>query len=470
MNRRIKTILAIGVPALLIGAYFIVTNMVQSKEEQAQEQREVITIFDFKKADVEQVSVTKSGKTITLIPQNGAWVPAEDIRFELKQAEVNAVGNTAISLAAQRIIEEQAENLTKYRLDDPRAVVNIRTKDGKTYSGLIGAKTPQGTAYYVKKKSEDTVYTVPTYFADNINVTVNDLREPVVAYVEPKELIYLRVEAEHTIEISTITEEDTLEFFLSRLKMTEPYRNPQDIDTQAYSEYLEKLPTTVKAVSFIEEDPESLEPYGLFKPRVKLQLQSREGGFTLLLGDKRDEGEVYATLMSHPRVFTVAMESLEFLTTEPFTLISKFALIINIDMVDRVTFGTPDREHVMEIDRTKGAEAENGGDNGKEETGYKLNGEVVEEGPFKKLYQKVIGLIIDAPNPEPDYNGPPAGREPALTVSYTLNGPPGHASIRLYPFNTDFYALYRGAVSEFLIAKEQVETLMETAAAFPEIE
>lgn len=468
MDRRIKIVLAFVIPVLLIGTYFLVTTL-QSKEDVRIERKEPVIIFPLTKEELQTVTISRNGDMVTIENADTRWRVKNDVPYQLQQSRIDTVVDTVASLPAQRLISENPEDLSLYGLGTPQAEITLRTKNGTETTGYIGNRTPQGNSYYFKKKDAPAVFTVAEYFVTRFNIDIDALRTRLLAEVNPQEITYLRVEAEHTLEISSISEEDNLSYFLSSLKMTVPYKNPQDIDSQTYSEYLEKVPTSVNAVSFVEEEPESLEQYGLFNPKVKLQLRDRQGGFTLLLGNKKNEQEVYASLLEHPRVFTVGLDSLGFLATKPFELISKFALIINIDMVDKLTFGTPLKMYTLSIERVqREGDTEAGGD--KEETIYRFQNEIVEEDPFKDLYQEVIGLIIDAPRPDPDYSGEEAQGEPVLTVTYDLNESPHKAAIELYPYNADFYALYRKNVSEFLIAKEQVEALLQSAERFPDIE
>ncbi len=468
MDRRIKIISAFVIPVLLIGTYFIVTTL-QSDEDAQIDQEGPVIVFPLTKEELQTVTISRNDDRVTIENENTRWQVKNDVPFQLQQSKIDTVVDTVVSLPAQRVISENPKELSSYGLEAPRAEITLRTKKGTETTGYIGNRTPQGDSYYFKKKDEPTVFTVAGYFVSRFNVGIDDIRTRLLAEVDPQEITYLRVEAEHTIEISSISEEDNLSYFLSTLKMTEPYKNRQEIDTHAYSEYLEKVPASLSAVSFVEEEPESLEKFGLINPKVKLQLRDRQGGFTLLLGNKKDEREVYASLVEHPRVFTVGLNSLGFLATKPFELISKFALIINIDMVERLTFGTPLTMHTMSIERGQREGDTEAGD--EEETIYRFHNEIVEEEPFKDLYQKVIGLMIDAPRSDPDYSGESTkGKDPVLSVVYDLNESPHKLAIELYPYNADFYALYRQNVSEFLIAKEQVEALLQSAEQFPDIE
>jgi hypothetical protein len=472
MSRTIKLLLAIIIPVALIGAYFIVSS-VQTKKEEAEKEAAVtqkIELFNFEEDTVSRVVLIRDGQSIEVVREDDSWSYAKDVPYDLKQNVINSIGKNAISLTAARMISEEPEDLSQFGLDPPVSKFEVHLNDGTVHTGLLGDRAPTGSSFYFKKADSDTVYTISLYHGNAFLQTEDDLRETVLAEVDLQQISYLKIATGDTVvEMEEITDEEKPVTFLSRYLLKQPYKNIRSIDSTGFQELSQNLPGTITASTFVDENPADLSLYGLDKPHTTIIIRDPQKGYTLYLGDTMNERQVYATLASHPRVFTISSYNLRFLPVDPFDLVSKFALIISIDVVDSVTVSSPanNLSYKMGIAREpiEGAEAEDEEEN----VTYYLNGEVVEEDPFKTLYQKVIGLMADSENPQPDYSGPPEG-EPVLIVSYELNKKPFFAEISLYPFNKDFYALYREGVSEFLISKEQVVMLLQAAEDFPDIE
>lgn len=468
MSKTIKLLLAIIIPVALIGAYLVVSN-VQKKKAEAEKEAAIpqkIELFNFEEDTVSKVVLIRDNQTIEVVREDGSWAYNKDVSYELKQNAINSIGKNAISLTATRMISENPEDLSPFGLDPPISQFEVHLKDGTVHRGLVGDRTPAGSGFYFKKADDEPVYTISLYHGNGFLQTEADLRETVVAQVDLEKITYLKIDTGETVvEMEEITDEEKPVTFLSRYLLKQPYKNIRSIDSTSFQEFSQKLPAAVMASSFIEENPEDLSPYGLDEPHTTVTIRDPQKGYTLYLGDTMSDRQVYATLASHPRVFTISEYHLDFLPADPFTLVSKFALIISIDVVDSVTISSPanNLSYKMGIGREPAA-----GEDEEENVTYFLNGDVVEEDPFKALYQKVIGLMMDAENPRPDYSGPPAG-EPVLVISYELNEKPFFSEISLYHYNKDFYALYREGISEFLISKEQVEALFQAAEDFPDI-
>ena len=140
------------------------------------------------------------------------------------------------------------------------------------------------------------------------------------------------------------------------------------------------------------------------------------------------------------------------LNIKPFALIDKFALLINIDLVEQL--------RVSGGERPLSADFQGQGD----DAVFFLNGKKAETKSFKTWYQAVIGLLMDAEIPAGSQAGAATPGDGEIVVEYRLNDPPGQrVSISLVPFNRDFYVLKQEGTMEFLISRNQVRNIYETA-------
>lgn len=81
---------------------------------------------------------------------------------ELKGLPISEVPSSiftdATSLTADRVIAENASDLSIYGLKDSKVEVDLTTSDGKTFSYIYGALSPSGTAHYLCEKGSNKVY------------------------------------------------------------------------------------------------------------------------------------------------------------------------------------------------------------------------------------------------------------------------------------------------------------------------
>ena len=137
----------------------------------------------------------------------------------------------------------------------------------------------------------------------------------------------------------------------------------------------------------------------------------------------------------------------------PFTLIDKFAFIVNIDDVEEVTVESPETRIALSM--TRKGEGEN------VETTYFADGQEVKEDPFKKLYQSFIGLFIEAENPTP------RRARPEIRMRYRMNkGRIRDWTIEYAPYDVDFYEVYVNGKTEFLMSREQLRNMMADIVKF----
>ena len=96
----------------------------------------------------------------------------------------------------------------------------------------------------------------------------------------------------------------------------------------------------MKIEEFIDDSPASLEPYGLAKPSAELILRDKENSVHLLFGDRKDD-LIYFKRPDEQGVYAMKDTILDFLNVKPFTVVDKFAFIVNIDNVNKLRIQAP---------------------------------------------------------------------------------------------------------------------------------
>jgi hypothetical protein len=455
MSKNIKTlIVALGVLALLGGVYYWSIARNSKKADFVKSDYTPPPILGnlessrLVKIELNGMVLEKNNEAWELVSLDGRTPPGG---IELDQIEVLYMAFSLASIWTEQVIDEAPSDLSQYGLDKPSHRVCVTDSAGQKAEYILGDMTPSKTFYYIMESGDPKVYSVSSYTTEYMRFTLDNIRQRFLfPAFELSELAQFRLESRlNKIEISAKPPElrpDLASIFSTHL-VTSPYIRPRG----AYGEALNKLIAPfmdLEIADFVDDAPESLKPFGLDEP-VRIFLETQEDSIDLLIG-KEIDGKHYAKLAGAPGVFTLyGMGSV--INVKPFTLIDKFAYIVNIDWVDHFTVNGGEKNLSADL-RKEG-----------DDSVFFLNGRKTDSDSFRIFYQAVIGLLVDGEYPGPAQQNENSG---VLTVEYLLNNPPGEkATFTLIPYNRDFYALRQDGATEFLISRNQVRRIYETADA-----
>jgi hypothetical protein len=458
MSRKTKTLIAaLGVLVLLSCAYYWSKAWNKKKTNPAPPPHAPsvslgnLEISSLVKIEVNGLVLEKSNDAWRLVSLEGK-IPPEGI--ELDQTQIQFMTYSLASVHAEQIVDDapSVSDLSKYGLDKPSCRVSVADTAGREAEYLLGDMTPSRVSYYIMETGDPKVYAVSSHTAEYMQITLDNIRRRLLfPPFDLSALTLLRAESSRLkrVEISPLPE--TYKPELASLFATHLVTSPYALSRGTNSEALGKLLIpfmNLEIADFIDDAPPSLKPYGLDDP-LRIFLQTEDASIDLLIGNEID-GKRYAKLAGAQGVFTLGgMEGVA--SIKPFTLIDKFALLINIENVGHLSISGGEKNLSADF-RGEG-----------DDRLYYLNGAEAEPGSFKTFYQAVIGLIIDAEYPGPAGQSENAGE---LAIEYRLNTPPGERiSFTLIPYNRDFYAIRQGGAAEFLISRSQVRHIYETADA-----
>lgn len=458
MRRGVKLGIAVLLIGLLLGLYLYLANRpAEAPESGVRDER-----IDLAEAEGrELVKIEALGGTasdLTLVKEGELWLMDVPWRDELNQNRLMRVARSSASLTADRLLEESPEDLARYGLDEPRRILRLSFEDGSSREFMVGDATPSGTKRYLKRKEAEPVYTVADYFLRDFFQGPDAFRIKSVAGINPQELTLLKIEGpEETIEIvpAESLEELPPGSLLSALVMVSPV-GPRGVDTQAFGEMAQSIPPSFSAVEIIDEYGEDLSPFGLDSPRYQVRMRGGERELAFQVGDQNPEGNLFVRFDGDDRILTIPPDQLAFMGTDSFSLMEKFVLIINIDLVDSIAIRYQGEEYTARIERS-GSEEET-------EERYYLDEAEIGEDAFKEFYQDLIGIIADAPNRGESDRG-----EAELELEYRLNseGNP-RLSTGFVPIDRDFYAAYRDGESLFLVSTQQIEAAVDSLTTLTE--
>ena len=94
--------------------------------------------------------------------QGMPWMLEAPVADEADDGRVSRAVERLTDLTARRVISETEESLESFGLADPQTEITLTTADGQERRLFIGGETPQGSAYYVQRPGEPTIYLIQT--------------------------------------------------------------------------------------------------------------------------------------------------------------------------------------------------------------------------------------------------------------------------------------------------------------------
>jgi hypothetical protein len=457
--RRLVTLLAVVVVVGgLLGTYLVLKNRKSQSAAPAAES-DALQISKLDKEQIQRV-VLKSpteGTTLELQKEEQGWaVVGYPYPVKLSETDVDDLLYTFASLYGETLVEENPKDLGMYGLDPPVTTGTAYLSDGSSVTLLLGNKTPAGNTYYLLRQGDTKVYAVWMNHGTHLHYTVSDLRDKTLPPIDLQGITYFRLSrpGEKTIEIQTGTPSGRQGMYVfGTLYVSQPYRQPRATDSESYSKLLQGL-TLDKVDAFVDDSPTDLAAYGLKPPQAELSLRDGEHSLHLLIGKKANDTLVYVKLGDSPAVMTMESYKLEtLLSADAFALADKFAFIVNIDTVKRILLQAPGAN--FDITLSKRTEKKEGQED-QEVLVAKVNGQEVPEDSFRKFYQSILGLFVDAPLDRA------VSGDPEVRISYFVEheGKQEVVMLDFIPYDRDFYALSRDGVTEFVLSRAQVQKML----------
>jgi hypothetical protein len=451
MTRKTKVLIASLAAVLLLGGgYYGASAWKKAKAEKSSAgASSSISLASLDSSKIIKIEIPSTG--LFLEKKGDLWElgsPAGAADIKLDQSTIESALWSLGSVWAERVVDEEPKDLSVYGLDKSRPRTVVTDSEGGRADFLVGDMTPSRSSYYVMTGEDPKVYIVSEYSVKNLLMELDSIRDRnLLAAFEPQNLRRLVLDTGKTlIDVSPKTEADTGVSSFSSFVLTSPYTRKQGVDSEKFGEFLGPL-QGLKIRDFIDDNPSALAVYGLDKP-MRLYVETGEASLDLLLGNAQGDA-YYAKRADSAGVFTVAALG-PVINVKPFTIVDKFALILNIDSVDRLVVSEDGKALLTAEIQGKGDEAV-----------FTLNGRRAVDKPFRNFYQAVIGLLADA-----DYEGPrpSTGAGGVIMISYWLNTPPGQRmALSLIPYSRDFYILDIDGVTEFLISRAQVRKIFDSA-------
>jgi hypothetical protein len=260
-------------------------------------------VFTIEADKIAEIRVTSDSETTLLRKLDGSWKMVEPVQADADQTEVSNLTSNLATLEVNRFIDENAGDLTKYGLAQPRMTVAFKGSDGAAGEVHLGDKTATQGDMYAVKAGERRVFLVSAFQESTFAKKPFDLRD--------KRILSFERDKVDTIEIAHGGQTTQLSRSGSEWTMKQP--------VQARADYgvIEGLLTRLSSTNMtkiVEGTPAgAAEVHGFDKPQATATLGSGSARSVLVVG-KEAEGGVYARDQARNLIFVVDKTIAEDLT------------------------------------------------------------------------------------------------------------------------------------------------------------
>ena len=399
--------------------------------------------------DVSKVEVKNNSDSYTVEMKSEDSYSVEGLDgFDLNKTSISALKSDSAGVAATQLVEEQAEDLSIYGLDSPKAEATITYKDGETLSLAVGNEAAGDAGTYVTVNGESKVYLFNSAKVDTfayplleyVSKEITPSQEEAVAAANGGEVSSSSDGQTQTPQFAKMTLSGTVReepivvepaeaiSGISQFNITSPKEKAADYTK--ISEYVGAVygltadevggvivlnilrgavyglaADEVVAVNPTDAD---LESFGLKEPYSKIVADFDVGTVTLLASSPDAAGNVY--VMNGDRtnvVYRIEAETLTWLSATYTDLASKLLFTPNIKDVKTMTVTTPDKTYVFNLTSVVDEDNENSFT-----TTITYEGKELDEEIFKDYYQNMISVSTDEETTEQ-----PTG-DPIFSVKY----------------------------------------------------
>lgn len=246
-------IVATFVLLALVGALYWSDHR-KPKDEALVRPADAPSILKLDEGAITRVEIKKTGaEPVVLSKDSGSWKMLEPKPLAADQGAVSGLLSTLSSLNSERLVEDKANDLKQFGLDQPALQVSLTEKDNKSQRLLMGDDTPAGGAVYAMLAGDPRVYTIASYTKTSVDKGPNDLRDKRLLTVSPDKISRLEV----------VRQGQTVEFGRSKDAWQILQPKPLRADSAQVSELVRKLTEARMDVNADPKDAESAFAHGM---------------------------------------------------------------------------------------------------------------------------------------------------------------------------------------------------------------
>ncbi len=382
--------------------------------------------------------------------------------FDYDSSMFRSMLYTLSSITATAQVEEDAEDLSIYGLDEPTAVIETYYNDGTRIDIIVGSQAPVDEAYYCMTSESNTIYTIGSYVDSLLVRRPIEYRDITLFPTYEDEDVYTYINWVRTTErdgsvIEILLDEDLSNEYNteeSKYVMLEPYQVSGNTNT-IQSNILDVV-STLALGSIIEDITEAdYKEYGLDKP-AKLEMSDTLGNEVHLLVGKTcpNSDYMYCMLEGTNTLLTCSSSAMAWMGQNYVQFMLRTIWTYNIEDLERIDITIDDEVFDLEVEHYVKQNAA-----GNDTDGVKgmLNGMEIIETNVRRLFIRCLYFrIIDSLTEEEKEAC--QDEEVYASITIHLDGDETH-TLELIPISDRKYALRLDGELEYYCNKKSLTSL-----------
>ncbi|NLB90649.1 MAG: DUF4340 domain-containing protein [Clostridiales bacterium] len=341
-----------------------------------------------------------------------------------------------------------AEDLSSYGLAPEKIKAEFTYGDGSVVTLLLGDGVPTGEGVYGRISGQEEVFVFSKEIFEKINGGIERLvaLPDLSAYTAPTILqTTIEILGEEPICVRRVIEENP---FYTRVELVEPIQYPANADRAA--ELFQGVCSIVpEAFAGLADKEGALATYGLEPPLARIEIIGEDQQRCKMRVGMVEE-KWYMTLEGEEAVYLLQSDHVDFLQNVKVSYVAEQLIgLVMLSHVKEVVVENKEFSWTLAIQRDeKGMET------------YTINEKQVEGEEFRKLYQRLISLLVD----KQIENRIPSKAEHASFTYTFLDGEKWVLAFNEY--DTLYYSVTRGGKTDFLMEKNKVHGVFEALEEF----
>ncbi|WP_010244936.1 DUF4340 domain-containing protein [Acetivibrio cellulolyticus] len=138
-------------------------------------------IFDVYSTDITKFVLDRGGKRVFSVDKSGekGWTMLEPIKGNINLVRLNTICESIVRASVTDYVEENAQDLSKYGLDNPTYVIEAATEKQKLKL-ILGKESETEYAYYAKLDGSNEVFTLDSSLFSFLDIKAIELCEGLV--------------------------------------------------------------------------------------------------------------------------------------------------------------------------------------------------------------------------------------------------------------------------------------------------
>lgn len=387
-----------------------------------------------------KVSVRTPESSYEIYKDNdGKWSLSGFDSDKINYTKLLTLMNSLSIVDAKSIVEQNANDLSKYGIDNSQYVITAYFGD-RTYKMVFGDMTTAADSYYMNIDGTKTVYTMLADTFDCYFASKESYRKLPVVDIKTDKISGIRI-IKHDVDIKLGLMDNPITINgtnYATWEMTSPLYHT--IDNSRLSSYIMDVLPYISILGAVS-DNKDYSKYGLDNPYATVIITNTDNTKRVLRISPYEHDKYYVLIDDDTTVYYADKLALSFVDVVPFDLVNKFINIFSFDDFSEVTVRS-DSNYKCYIDR-----------NGNDIKCY-VNDKQMDESDFNvNVFQNIISLLASDFCINAEY------KQPDIFIEYKLKD--GSSSkVEFVDYDDRNYAVFKDEKCDFLILKKDVNNLI----------